>query len=456
MNPTIAQLQHQIQELESQLADRQAQIDRLTVSEAKFRAIAEHASDTICMINPSGWVTYASPNVEEAIGYSAAEVEGHAFGALIHPEDLPHCRQVLQQVAETGQPCAGLEYRVLHRQGHYIWHRASLSAYQNAAGELMLIAIGRDITDRQLAEAELRESKTQLNRILDNTAALIANYRVYGDRRFIPDYFSSGSLPLWGFTPEAVLENPQLYQSRIEPEDFQRFLAEEYDYIFNEQPYTTEYRYHHPDGNLRWIQFSLKSYRDEQEDCWRCTTLSIDITDRKRAEAALAKSEAKFRTMVEDARELIVKVTTEGILSYISPNVVHLLGYTPAEMEGQHLELLVHPDDLAGCVKLVQSVAAGHLQDVGFESRMRHKNGSYRWYTSNLSRSKDEDGNPMLLSVARDITERKLAEDALRTSEARLNRILDRTLACIADYRVYRDRQFIAEYFSSGSYQLWG
>jgi len=115
----IDQLQARIEELEAQLADCQSQIDRLTAREARFRAIAEHANDIICTINHTGQLTYVSPNVEEALSYTPAEMEGHDFHYLLHPDDLDHCVQSVQHVLETGQPYTGLEYRTLHKQGHY-------------------------------------------------------------------------------------------------------------------------------------------------------------------------------------------------------------------------------------------------------------------------------------------------------------------------------------------------
>jgi two-component system sensor histidine kinase/response regulator len=418
--PADHSLQSRIQELEAQLADRQSQIDRLTTSEAKFRAIAEHASDMICLVDPSGQITYVSPTVQETIGYTPAEMEGQGFGGLIHPEDLPHCSRTLQQVRETRQPCSGLEYRVLHKQGHYVWQRTSLSAYQDEAGQLVLIAIGRDITDYKRSEETLRESKIQLDRILDTTSALIANYRVYADRRFIPDYFSLGSLQLWGFAPEAILENPQLYQDRIEPGDFQGFLEEEYDYIFNEKPYTTEYRYHYPDGSLRWIQFSLRSYRDEKEDCWRCTTLSIDITDRKRAEEALRHSESRLNRILDRAAASIadyrVYADRRFISDYFSSGSQQLWGYNPEDLLANPQLYLTHfdPEDL-------QTIFAESYDYIfserpyKYEYRYHHPDGTLRWIELNVNSYWHEAENCWrTTTISIDITDRKRTEENLK------------------------------------------
>ncbi|MBD1846597.1 PAS domain S-box protein [Cyanobacteria bacterium FACHB-63] len=546
-----------VEQLQARVEKLEAQLDQLTASEAKFRAIAEYANDTICTINPAGKITYLSPNVQETIGYTAIELEGQSFQSLLHAEDLVVCTEILQQVIATQRPYTGLEYRVRHKQGHYVWHRANLSVYPDQDGQPMLIAIGRDVTheketeaalaktqaqfeailqnasmpifakdlegrylfanrwvseevglpidqilgktdadllppdvvemlqandqralqsgqaiwteevihtphsesiylavkfpllaqdgipyavcgistnvtDLKRTEAKLRASEARLNEILDRTSAAIANYRIYADRRFEPDYFSSGSSQLWGFTPEELLTDLQPWLSRYHPDDLQTILDEAFDSIFSERPYTHEYRYHHPDGSLRWIQLNLTPYRDEAENCWRTASFSIDITDRKHTEAALFEAQ-QFAQSVAEKTPTVVHIhdIVEQRNRYSNRSVFELLGYTADEisaMGANMLPTLIHPDDLGAVMEYQKAIAAAaDHEDLEIECRMHHANGDWRWV---LCRDRvfkrDERGNMVQhIGTLQDITDRKLAEQALRRSEQKYRNIFE-------------------------------
>ncbi|WP_375512657.1 PAS domain S-box protein [uncultured Nostoc sp.] len=131
-------------------------------------------------------------------------------------------------------------------------------------------------------------------------------------------------------------------------------------------------------------------------------------------QAALIESNAKFRSMVENAHDIIFAVTLEGILSYVSPNLTDILGYEVAEIEGKSFIPLIHPDDVSICADYFQRIlTTGEKQDA-MEYRVKHKNGSWRWHTSNSSVIKDVNGNFLnFLGICYDTTDRKQAEEAL-------------------------------------------
>lgn len=151
---------------------------------------------------------------------------------------------------------------------------------------------------------------------------------------------------------------------------------------------------------------------------------------RKRAEAALRESEIKFRTIVENANDVIFALTPAGEVSYISPNVFYTHGYNPSELQGQQFVNYIHPEDLPQSLEAFNLAFATNIKQSGIEYRSRHKDGHWLWQTANLSVSQDVDGRSLLVGVARDITERKRAEEALRESEAQYRDLVE-TANCI-------------------------
>lgn len=149
----------------------------------------------------------------------------------------------------------------------------------------------------------------------------------------------------------------------------------------------------------------------------------------KKAEEALRASEEKYRQLVESSYEIVYSMSVTGILTFVSPACKALLGYEPEAVVSQPFPKFVHPDDIPQCERWIAELAATGERRTGMEFRIRHANGSWRWFSTSGTPFRDEHGRVTgMQGTARDVTERRLTQAALRESEANFRAFFESTM----------------------------
>jgi PAS domain S-box-containing protein len=153
--------------------------------------------------------------------------------------------------------------------------------------------------------------------------------------------------------------------------------------------------------------------------------LRKEMETRNRLEDALRKSEQQHRNLVENINDVIYAIDLEGNVTYISPVVKSVMGYTPSEIVGRHFSEFIHNEDLAFVMKRFEETLSGHLRP--WEYRLLSKSGEYRWVRSSSRPIVDDHRVTGLQGMFVDITKRKKAEEALKESETRYRMIINNT-----------------------------
>jgi PAS domain S-box-containing protein len=139
----------------------------------------------------------------------------------------------------------------------------------------------------------------------------------------------------------------------------------------------------------------------------------LDVSEHRRADEALRASEARFRSVLNDSRDVIYRVNVQtGRYEYVSPSAEAVVGYSPDElmaMDVEESQAMIHPDDAPAMRAAVARLETSGTADV--EHRQRAKYGDYRWLSNHMSLVKDSSGQPLYRNGnIRDITEQKAAE----------------------------------------------
>ena len=172
--------------------------------------------------------------------------------------------------------------------------------------------------------------------------------------------------------------------------------------------------------------------------------IATDITGRKHSEEhlkdltrMLAENEAKYHSLIQNSHDIIYTFNTGGIFTFVSPSWTTLLGHPVDHVIGRPFRHFIHPDDSENCIPLIEDLIAGKQHLTGVEYRVRHLDGSWRWLISNIVSIQDRSGRITGgEGSARDITDWKLAGEALQESEERYRKLVEN----IPDYiLVHRD-----------------
>jgi PAS domain S-box-containing protein len=145
------------------ITQRKQAEEALRESEEKYRTLVDSANDIIYSVTPEGIFTFVSPNWSNILGHKTEDVIGKSFAEFVHPEDVHLCANFLQSILETGKRQSGVEYRVLHSDGKWRWHRSNGSIRRLKNDTIEYVGVARDITELKIAELSIIERMKEIN-----------------------------------------------------------------------------------------------------------------------------------------------------------------------------------------------------------------------------------------------------------------------------------------------------
>jgi PAS domain S-box-containing protein len=397
------------------VTDRKRTELALQQREAHCRALIEHSSDIITILDPDGRVRFESPSFERLLGYSQHELDGRIAFEFVHEEDLAVVMEKFQAlIQQPGMPQIA-EFRFRHKNGSWRSFEGIGRMIQDPEGQWNVIVNSRDVTERKRAEVLLRTSQDRLQQALHASGIGLWEWNTQTNEVT----FSEEWKRQLGYEAGEIADTLEAWTMRLHPDDRVAAMTYVQDYVSRrEGDYRQEFRLQHKDGRYRWIEARAAFVTEADGRRIRLLGSHTDITDRKRMEAAVRESEEWYRTLVELSPSGVF-VFSEGRTAYINHTGALLLGANDAqEILDRPTFAFIHPDYHQAVRENVRRLLSDGASVHGAERIYLKMDGTPMPVQVEAARI-TWNGKPAILGLFSDITERKQAEEALRASEER-------------------------------------
>ena len=385
----------------------------------RFRLMTANIAEIFWLVDPrEKRVLYISPAFEKISGRKCEELYGptNSYENLIHPEDRQHALVSLEQMAQGRE--FEQEFRLLRPDGSIRWLRNRCSVLRDASGQIYrTVGVAQDITSRKEAELALRESEERNRDLVENSHDLLCTHDLTGR------LLSLNPLPakLLGYTVEELLSMPM-----------RELMAPEFRDQFENEYLLRIKRDGHASGLLvvmtrlgeRRIWAYNNTLRTKGVPVPIVRGMAHDITEQKRAEAALRRSEEKFAKAFHACPSpMAITTLREGRMLDVNASFEHQTGYTREEVIGKSAEKLRIWADLADRAAVMAALREGKaVRNHEFTVRTKGNQLRTAFYSGEPIMLGDEE---CVLALTYDITEQKKAQEALRRSEAEYRALVE-------------------------------
>lgn len=324
-----------------------------------------------------------------------------------HPED----RQAIKQLFRNChiEKCKEFEVinRILHKNGHYLWFYTKASVVYDQQGYPTYTAVSINIDNLQAQLEDLHLEKESYQNFLYATNAATWMWNIQTGETEFDDRWAH----LLGFTLEELAPiSLDTWKRLTHPEDLAQTMLILQDVMEKKQEYyNATFRMKHKQGYDVWINDRGKiiTWTQDGKPLLMVGT-HIDITEQKKLEADLIRSETHFKQLVENSFDIIYAFDSKGIITYLSPSWEKWLGFAVDEAIMHSYRDFIHPDDIHRIETLFEDVLRKDTRLSIDEYRLLTKKGDYRWYNTSATLLKNEYGEFVgIIGTARDITRRK-------------------------------------------------
>jgi PAS domain S-box-containing protein len=399
------------------IAERKKAEQAIKESEEKYRAFFENSLDGILLTAADGKVLAANPAACLIFGMTEEEICLAGQNGLVDTTNT-NLAVLLDQHKSKGKG----ELTLLRKNREKFPAEISWAVFANTQGEIRNCMIIRDITERNKAEEELRQTNNRFEMITRTTNDAVWEWNLETGELWSNEMHQY----LYGLTLTDPVPTENMWAERIHPDDRQVIVKRQKEALASDKNvFISEYRFNVRGKDYRDIYDRCYIVRNKESKPVRMMGSMMDITERKKVEEQLRQSEERYRSLIEQASDAIMITDITGNFIDVNSGMCVLFGYTKDELLQKNITDVIDPEQLKIDPINFDSISTGH--SVLRERRMMRKDGTIVEVEANIKMLPDQ----RILAIARNITDRKKAEQAIRASEETRRLIMNSALDAI-------------------------
>jgi PAS domain S-box-containing protein len=396
------------------IEDRKRGEEALRARELSWRQIVDNIPGLVATQGAMGEVEFLNRQTLEYFGKTNEELKNWALIGAVHPDDLPHVIEVRKKSLETGQ-IYDVEHRCRRSDGVYRWFQVRGLPVRDTQNQITAwYLLLTDIDDRKKAEEALQSSERNLNLIINVIPTFIGVLRTDGSLL----YTNQAVLDYTGLTLEDV-RNEDHRARFFHPEDVERLREERRVALARAVPFENEQRMLSKDGSYRWFLIRYKPLLDDQGIINRWYVAATDIEDRKRAEAQVEQAYLRLAEAQQLSKTGSFITDLLGDDHNWSEEAFRIFEFDPAaKVSVELIRKTIHPEDLPTFEAVIARGMTGADVDFGF--RIVTSRGAVKHLRGMARVMAQSGGRPLFIGALQDVTQSKLAEEALDKARSEL------------------------------------
>jgi diguanylate cyclase (GGDEF)-like protein/PAS domain S-box-containing protein len=388
------------------ITDRKSAEEALRQSEEKYRDLFQNANDIIYVHDLKGNYISINQAGERIFGYTRDEAMSLNMSQIAAPEHLDMMREKLNKKLNGDAKQTAYELDCFKKDGTRLTLEVNSTTICKDGMPVAVQGIARDITERKRAEERLRESEVQYRDLFENANDLIYTHDLRGNFTSL----NRAGERITGYSREEAMMMNIVQVVAPETLDIAKEMTARK--LRDDRPTTYEIDIISKDGRRVSLELSTRLILHQGRPVG-VQGLGRDITERKRADAALKESEQRYRQLGEGIYHQVWTAEPDGRLDYVNARTLEYFDKTLEQMTGEGWQSVVHPDDLGESIRRWQhSTKTGEFFETEF--RLRRSDGEYRWHTARANAGRDSEGRIVKwFGTNTDINDQKVSEAKL-------------------------------------------
>ena len=361
------------------LMDRQIRVEReeqrrisrnLNRNESKLRAMMQHSSDIVNILDIDTTIQYCSPALFQTLGYSPEDVVGKKFIRFIHPDDLPIFQSFLAQSVDALAVSTPIVMRHQHINGDWIYLESvccNLLQDPNVQG---LVINSRDVTGRKRTQEALQDSELRLAAITSSMPATLYRMSMSDEGKISIPFISDGLVDLVGISPRQISSNPYQLLDLIHPEDLDQFKALIKAGFDKLATFRHEFRIIAITGEVKWVQNITRYYRTNSGTVL-ADGVCIDISERGEAESNLQRTNELLLAVIKAVPVAIDIISPDGKVLLWNTSAERLFAWNTSPFVGYPVPSIPEAQSIKLQAAILDTLAGEPLDGIRIDFQLR-------------------------------------------------------------------------------------